>query len=67
MYLNERTKVHEKVAVLNVVHYTYIPSKFLVIFSKITIFKKDILKICQQSAVNMPTLLYAEIFSSYEI
>ena len=45
------TKMHKKSAAPNVLH--YIPSKLLVIFSKSTIFKKNIiiLKICRQSAL----------------
>ena len=51
MYQNAGTKLHEKAAALDVVYCT--PSKLLVIFSKTTISKKYILKICQQSALNM--------------
>ena len=40
MYLNAGTKMYEKVAALNMVHHK--PSKLLVIFSKTTIFKKNI-------------------------
>ena len=57
MYQNAGTKMHEEVAVLKVVHYK--PSKLLVIFSKTTIFKKEY----QQSAFNMPKLLYMLNFS----
>ena len=40
MYLNAGTKMHEKVAALNVVH--YIPSNLLGISSKTTIFNDNV-------------------------
>ena len=54
MHLNAGTKMYEKVALHNVVHYNGDPSKLLVIFSKTAIFKNNI----SERFVNNLLLIY---------
>ena len=44
-----------------------IDQKYLLFLLKLPFAKDYILKICQQSTLNMPKFRYAEIFSGYEI
>ena len=65
--------LHEKVAALNVLNYILSHNYdyrtiVLVIFSKASLpLTKNILRICQQSSLNMPKLLFAKKNSNYEI